>query len=408
MEGQIKAERTTKDILKEVQAIINNTSKESFLEYLLKEGAAEENNYLFYCDFILDQIPELYFEHLVEMDINNYCIIHDEIIAKAAASYDRPTQEEIKQYKIFRTKEAGRSPSEEKAAKEIRKHISKGIKEIILPRDKPSKYIWNNEIIRSKKEGIEKFTVTTGKNKGKEGTVLIDISFKKVKAAYDEELTETDRQIYNTVSSIYEQSESEVITVNDICKIISSNNPNAKQRQQVINSLAKMQQTNLIISNKAEVEAGLNYPSFEYGAGVEYKTYLLPLEILTTTINGIETTYIHLLREPPLYTFAKQRNQVNRIPGNIYKVPIRKTEENRRLVNYFIDYIILIKYNKELSKKLTFKKLCKKFDIPTDRKNRMKRKRFQETIIKVLEHFKSVNYIQSFSIDQNKDITFIF
>lgn len=399
MEGQIKAERTTEDILKEVQAIINNTSKESFLEYLLKEGAAEENNYLFYCDFILDQIPELYFEHLIEMDINNYCIIHDEIIAKAAASYDRPTQEEIKQYRTFRTKEAGRSPSEEKAAKEIRKHISKGIKEIILPRDKPSKYIWNNTAGRSEKP----IDIITGfKNNA---SVLIDIKYNEVQACYSKQLTDTDRQIYNIVSSIYDQTGSEVITVNDICKLISSNKPNSRQLKEVKDSLSKMQQTSLIISNKAEIAAGLNYPSFE--CGIENKTYLLPLEILTTTINGIETTYIRLLRDPPLYTFANQRNQINRLPGNIYKAPIRKTEENRRLVNYFIDYINLIKYNKELSKKLTFKKLCNKFDIPTDRKNRMKRKRFQEAIIKILEHFKSVNYIQSFIIDQNKDITFI-
>lgn len=395
MEGQIKATRTEEAILKEIESIINGVSKNSFLQFLgTYEEEAIKKEQLFFEDFLLDQIPEQLFNSLVEIDPENFFKIQEILQKKANCYYAKATAEQITQYKQLVFWQLSK-PSE------LRKHISKGIKNILLPRDKPSKYIWNN--IAAKNNGA--IEVITGNNKGKEGSVLVDISFDDVEACYSKELTETDRQVYNVVASIYENSGSDVITVNDICKLISSDKPAQSQLQLIINSLAKMQHTRLTISNKAEVKAGFNYPGFEYG--IEYNSYLLPSEILTTKVNGIEATYIHLFREPPIYTFAKQRKQVTMIPGNIYKVPIRKTEDNRRIINYIIDHVKAMERNEELSRKLTFKKLCEKFNIPEDRKYRMKRKRFQETIIKVLEYFRSINYIQGYNIDQNKDITFI-
>ena len=385
MEGQIKAERTTEDILQEVQAIINNTSKESFLEYLLKEGAAEENNYLFYCDFILDQIPELYFEHLVEMDINNYCIIHDEIIAKAAASYTRPTQEEIKQYKTFRTKEAGRSPSE------LIRLYPKRLEKIRIPVDKINRNLWNGNI-------LDEYITSNDKNI----FVSISLDFKDIGVNLSKELTSFDKLIYTLLATRYYSGET-IINLNQIYKDMGNNGRSGKYDLNKINdSITKMGRTWLTMNNETELRAGFNYPDV-----ATYESSLLHFERIKIVIKGKETIAINLLSEPTLMRFARERGQTSTIPIKILKIPINKSDLSIKLNDYLYTYVCNCKENKKLSKKITFKKICTFFNIPEGRPNRMKRTRLFKKIVIILNHYKSCGFIQDFSIDQNKDITFI-
>ena len=69
--------------------------------------------------------------------------------------------------------------------------------------------------------------------------------------------------------------------------------------------LLELQRIVITVDNELEIKAGFKYNGFRYYG------YLLPFEMIAGLTNGVESqNLIHLLREPPLQQFARERKQL--------------------------------------------------------------------------------------------------
>ena len=141
------------------------------------------------------------------------------------------------------------------------------------------------------------------------------------------------------------------------------------------------------------------------------------MERVTAIVDGkITDAAIHLFREPPLITFARQRKQITNINIKLIQSPVNKTESNIALEDYLIERIAQArnerrKLEKERCKtdaekkkkedalkddlRILFETLYKHADIKT----KMQRQRAPEKLERILEHYKVCSFIHDFKID---------
>ena len=143
----------------------------------------------------------------------------------------------------------------------------------------------------------------------------------------------------------------------------------------------------LYLNNESEA-AQYDYPKFVYDAS------LLPMERVTaySTDNGqIIDAAIHLFREPPLMTFARERKQCTTIRLKLLNSPLNKTAANMELEDYLIEQIARIKKGSR-SNKMLYKTIYENTNI-TEKKQRQ---RAPAKIEKLLAHYKACEYIKGF------------
>lgn len=263
------------------------------------------------------------------------------------------------------------------------------------PVDKPNSELWR--VINTAQSGQLSFAFETGKAGDNTATVLCSVDWDNPNTKITKHLTEWDKRVYIATASLFDGG-NDTVTLNQIHKLMGNDsNASDTQLEKINDSLTKMGTARLYIDNQGEIDANFHYPPFKYDAP------LLPFERITAKLNGIETTAIHLLKEPPLIAFARGRKQITTIPLGLLKSPISKTEDNLRLEDYLIERISHMKIKRELSRKILFAKLCEKCNI-TQKKQRQ---RVTPKIIKYLEHYKTNEFIIDYEIDDNKDITII-
>lgn len=269
----------------------------------------------------------------------------------------------------------------------------RSINTLNYPIDKPNSELWS--VINTEQSGQLRFAFETGKRGDNTATVLCSVNWDDPNTKITKHLTEWDKRVYIATASLFDGG-NETVTINQIHKLMGNDSdPNDKQKAKINESLTKMGTARLYIDNQGEIDANYNYPPFKYDAP------LLPFERMTAKLNGIETTAIHLLKEPPLIAFAKGRKQITTIPLGLLKSPISKTEDNLRLEDYLIDRISHMRKNEKLSRKILFSKICEKCNI-TQKKQRQ---RLTPKIIKYLEHYITHDFIKDYEIDQDKNIT---
>ena len=109
--------------------------------------------------------------------------------------------------------------------------------------------------------------------------------------------------------------------------------PSKAQIDRINESVTKMSGARIHVDNQAEADA-YNYKAFPYDGS------LLPMERRSAIVNGqIVDAAIHLFREPPLMSFAKERGQVTAFKASLLQSPISKTEANLKLEDYLIERI---------------------------------------------------------------------
>ena len=283
------------------------------------------------------------------------------------------------------------------------------------PTDKISRNIWGIEI---PKNGIYRQSFKTGKvlKKGKDGKekkvdalIYFGMDFNNpdpnVNIKSQEELTIYDKEIYRAIGDIWNAG-NEYTTASQIYSYAfkDTSKPNKDQRKIVFDSLTKLRRADIFIDNvsgkNSEKKLGLDYKEYS-----NYESSLLPIEIIKNcdniVINGQKIdNVIHIFREPPLLTFAKERKQVTNQERKLLQVPISITEINLLIRDYLIDRICWMKNGKStISRKILYKTVyenCKLKDAYSKKLLRAK-----ESIKKCLEHYKSCDFIKGYS--ESKD-----
>ena len=132
-----------------------------------------------------------------------------------------------------------------------------------------------------------------------------------------------------------------------------------------------------------------------------YKGALIPAErVEIMELNGQKVTdCIHLLRTPPLYDYARDKNQIGTIDIKMLDTPLSNTKENIELKGYLLKRIASIKNAKSnMSDTIRYDTLYKYLQIKAPNKNALYRQ-FQDVrnkVKKLLDFWIKMGLISSY------------
>lgn len=349
-----------------------------------------QRNFPNFARFVLDRVIDLQIDALVniEADLSD---IKDLVAACYTRLFNKPvTQEEIEAVEWIFSNYRDKKPAPLPILKPTK------VDKVGFPIDKInaiSTGIWG--AISKEPGGQLAFSFDTSNQKKKgvdEAAVLCAISWNDPKLTITRNLTEWDKRVYIAVGSLFTGG-NETMTINQIYTLMgNTGNPNARTQKEINDSLTKMGTARLYLDNVKERNAGYKYPKAKYDAP------LLPFERLEVTNRGQTTTAIHLLREPPLLTFAKARKQCTTIDIKVLQSPISKTNNNLRIDDYLLERITHMKKNQALSRKIllsTIYEVCKVT-------SKMQKSRTPEKIFCYLNHYQATGFIKGFIVDGTK------
>lgn len=272
---------------------------------------------------------------------------------------------------------------------------------IEYPLDKPNTYIWN--LLEKDTRGQLTFDMLP-KNANLGAHAIYSINFDELDKLEDnlkitKRLTPYDKRVYIAVSALFNAGYN-VITLSQIYYAMGYTGKKAgnSDREKINNALTKMRGASILFDNEKEAEAIPNYPHFKYDGS------LLPMERITATVNGnITEGAIKIFREPPLMTFAKQRNQITTVTINLLQSPISKTENNLAIDDYLLERISKEKHNNTNSFKMRYKTLFERVGITSYKE----KGRAPNKIKRYLDHYKKQGFISDYE-EQPDGIKIIF
>lgn len=267
--------------------------------------------------------------------------------------------------------------------------IAKQAEKLLYPLDKPNSKIWNM-LSEADAHGQMKMNFRTGKTK--DVLVFYSINFDELDPALkiSKKLTPYDKRVYIAAAALFNAG-NDVITATQIFREMgNSSQPAPEQIQKIWDSLTKMRAAVIQLDNQKETETIKKYGIFKYDG------QLLPFERISAYINNTLTdAAIHLFREPPLVSFARQRNQVTTITRKLLESPISKTEANLQLEDYLLERIgHMKKPNSTTPRKILFATIFNNCGI----ESRSQRSRAPEKIKRYLEWYKKNGWIQDYEM----------
>lgn len=270
--------------------------------------------------------------------------------------------------------------------------VAKELQEIIYPVGKVNNAFWTL-FEEAQKNG--QVTIATEKRGSiKPADVIYSINFEELQGlSITKNLTAFDKRVYIAAGALFNCG-NEIMTVSQIYAAMgNTGRPSSKDAEKINAAITKMSLAHIFISNLQEHTVYKNRPKFEYDAS------LLPMERISGYINNVYAdSAIHLFREPPLITFARDRKQVTTIPKKLLESPVSKTEANLKLDDYLIDRISQIKRPKsKLSNKILFKTIYENCGITQAKQ----RQRTPDKIKKYMEYYKECGFIKGFSMEKD-------
>ncbi|MCD7711993.1 MAG: hypothetical protein LUJ25_04615 [Firmicutes bacterium] len=256
-----------------------------------------------------------------------------------------------------------------------------------FPLDKVNSKMWN--LLETDTGEQLRFAVEKAGSK-KQLNVIYSIDFDEAEQAglrISKKLDAFDKRVYIAAASLYAYRV-DTMTIGQIYNAMGHDGaPGAKDREKINNSLSKMQMAHIFIDNKEEASEYKGYDHFRYDG------YLLPLERVSRIVNGVAVDgVIHLLKEPPMYTFAKNRQQITTIQRTLLQTPLSKTNANLLLEDYLIERIARAKTGKG-QKKILYKTVYDNTGVTT----KLQRQRTRAKIAQLLEYYKSTDYIKGYT-----------
>ena len=288
----------------------------------------------------------------------------------------------------------------EQAAEDLPRIISNPTELLSLPMDKPNSYIWN--LLKDAADGGQiQIDIDTGKKGSKKDAVVYySIDFLDGLAPdlkISKQLTPFDKRLYIAAAAIYNAGNN-VTTTTQIHKMMGNRGrPTKAQIKKINDSLTKMGAARVYIDSTEEVKINKGYAAFKYDAS------LLPFERINAYINNTLTeSAIHLFREPPMITFARERGQITNVTRQLLESPISKTDANLRLEDYLLERIGHMKNPKSKApRNMLFTTIYERCHIAgnTD-KERKERQRTPEKIRKYLDHYEKCGWIKGYTMEK--------
>lgn len=265
---------------------------------------------------------------------------------------------------------------------------------LIYPLDKVNFRIWSLLETDVKKQ-IPLKAEASGSEK--EINLLYSIDFDALEndAKITKQLTQFDKRVYIAISALYNAGNT-VTTLQQIHSTMGNvGRASDNQRQKISSALNKMQSAMISISNIEEIQAKYKYPRFEY------KGMLLPIERVRSIVNGnVVEEAIHVYREPPAMTFARQREQITTISLAVLNSPMSKTESNLAVENYLIERIAHARHRangRHGKEKILYERICKNVNATTPRQQQ----RLPRKVREYLDHFVKTKFIEKYTEEES-------
>lgn len=206
-----------------------------------------------------------------------------------------------------------------------------------------------------------------------------------------------DKRVYIAVASLFGAG-NDVISLTQIHYAMgNTGRPKAEQLGKIRDAIKKMNSATITVDNSQEIEAKYKYEQFKYRGS------LLPFEMVEASVNGkLTEAAIHIFREPPLVSFAKQRRQIATIPMKLLQSPVNKTDANLQLEDYLLKQISRLKLKREPGR-ILYGTLFKAAGIET----KMQRQRAPEKIKTYLKYYQQNDFIKGYTMDK-EGITVMF
>lgn len=261
------------------------------------------------------------------------------------------------------------------------------ITDVDFPLDKVNRKIWGL-IERDTGGQIGIGTEKTGSEK--QITILYSIDFDSLPEGMTitKKLEPYDKRVYIAMAALFNTGK-DIITYTEIYHAMGySGRPGANDLEKLDKAISKMGAAHIYLDNSSEIKARYKYPRFKYDGS------LLPFERMRVIANGqLTESAVHLFREPPLLSFARDRKQLTTIPKKLLQSPLSKTDSNIRLEDYLIEEITGVK-GKRRNNKFLFETVYAATGIDTKKQ----RQRAPEKIEKLLTHYQACGFIDRFTM----------
>ena len=255
------------------------------------------------------------------------------------------------------------------------------------PLDKPNSIIWN--LLEEDTRGQISFNMAKYGSK-QQIPAYYAINFDELGSdiTITKRLLPFDKRVYIAVSALFNAGNN-VITLSQIYYAMGNlKRPSGQQLKKINDAITKMTGARIYFDNEQEA-AKYKYNRFKYDGS------LLPLERGTAIVNGqLANAAIHIFREPPLITFAKQRKQITSIDINLLQSPVSKTDANLKIDDYLIERISKAKNGKGKNCRILLKTLYDHADITTKKQ----KQRAPEKIEIYLNHYQQRGFITRFTM----------
>lgn len=266
-------------------------------------------------------------------------------------------------------------------------------RKIEYPLDKPNAIIWN--LLERDTQGQIEINLANPKDRrNKRIPAYYAINFEDLGTGVQitKRLLPFDKRVYIAISALFNAGNN-VMTLTQIHYAMgNTGRPSTNQLKNINDSITKMTGARIFFDNQEEAAAYKNYPRFMYDGS------LLPIERGTATMNGkLTEAAIHIFREPPLISFAKQRRQITTINVELLQSPVSKTDTNLQIEDYLLERIGRAKGGKNKSCKILLETLYEKAGIKEKQK-----KRTPDKIRRYLQHYQETdNFIKGFTISDD-------
>lgn len=259
----------------------------------------------------------------------------------------------------------------------------KRVKKLVVPTD----LIINQKIWKQSKEG--NISLAIDSNIGKKTVqTYFRINFDELPIEITKRLTPFDEQVYEAVSNLW-LAGNQYVSATMIYGVHNTGTPASSDIDNIDNSLSKMMAAQINLSNEQEALVS-HYPLFVYDGS------MLPMERQRCYINGrLVESAIHIFREPPCFSYARQRGQITTIDQKQAMIPLNKSEKNLILSRYLLRIIGAAKTG-AIKNKITYDTIFQEIGIDQP----MQKTRTKEYTKRLFAHYVTTGYIKSFKEDK--------
>lgn len=255
---------------------------------------------------------------------------------------------------------------------------------IDFPIDKVNNRVW--QLLEDTKGQLSLNINVAERGSKKPVDVLYSLDFSSLEnVSITRKLEPYDKRVYLAIAAIFNDGY-DVMSVQQIYNAMGyTGRMSATDIKKINAAITKMNGAHIYIDNIAE-HSVYNYDHFKYD-GV-----LLPMERIQAIINGqpVEAA-IHIFREPPMVSFARDRKQITKLDIKLLDTPLSKTNANIQLEDFLLEEINRIKKGKR-NPKMLYTSIYEAAGI-TQKKQKQ---RAPEKIKQLLTHYIACGHIKGY------------